>query len=373
MIRGGLIVGTKELTRRDFIGSVGMTSLLASAAIVADARDAKAASTASQDPFAYVDPELARPLRNWPGSLEAPNVRNLASLRAAGPDSPALNTPELQPRRRKVPGRSGATDVPILIIDQRPNRKNKSAVVYIHGGGYVLGSADSNLRNAQDIAQGADSLVVSVDYTLAPEAVFPTALEQNYAALAWLHQNAGQLGVDAARIAISGDSAGGGHAAALAIAARDRKEFPIAFQCLIYPMLDDRTGSTHRVPPHIGHFVWTEAANRFGWSSLLGIPAGSSSVPPGSVPARVKDLSGLPPTFIGVGSIDLFCEEDMEYAKRLALSGVRTELFVVPGAYHGFDVVARDARLSVQFREVWQSAMRRGLELRLNDESGRTA
>jgi acetyl esterase/lipase len=129
-------------------------------------------------------------------------------------------------------------------------------------------------------------------------------------------------------------------------------------------MLDDRTGSTRRVPPHIGHFVWTEAANRFGWSSLLGIPAGSSSVPSGSVPARVKDLSGLPPTFIGVGSIDLFCEEDMEYAKRLALSDVRTELLVVPGAYHGFDVVARDARLSVQFREVWQSAIRRGLELR---------
>jgi acetyl esterase/lipase len=365
MFRGGLIVGTKELTRRGFIESVGMTSLLASAAILADARNANAASTANQDPFAYVDPELAGPLRNWPGSFEAPNARNLASMRAGnGPDSPALNAPELQPRRTKVPGRSGATEIPILIIDQRPDQRNKPAVVYIHGGGYVLGSADSNLRNAQDIAQGTDSLVVSVDYKLAPEAVFPSALEQNYAALAWLHQHAGQLGVDAARIAICGDSAGGGHAAALAIAVRDRKEFSIAFQCLIYPMLDDRTGSTRRVPPHIGHFVWTEAANRFGWSSLLGIPAGSSSVPPGSVPARVKDLSGLPPTFIGVGSIDLFCEEDMEYAKRLALSGVRTELLVVPGAYHGFDVVARDARLSVQFREVWQSAIRRGLELR---------
>ena len=118
----------------------------------------------------------------------------------------------------------GATDVPILIIDQRPDQRNKPAVVYIHGGGYILGSADSNLRNAQDIAQGTDSLVVSVDYKLAPEAIFPTALEQNYAALAWLHQNAGQLGVDAARIAICGDSAGGGHAAALAIAARDRKD-----------------------------------------------------------------------------------------------------------------------------------------------------
>ena len=319
----------------------------------------------SQDPFSYVDPELAGPLRNWPGSFDAPNARNLASMRAGdGPDSLGLTAPEFQPRRTKIPGRAGAADIPVLIIDPKPDQRNKPAVLYIHGGGYILGSADSNLRNAQDIAQGTDSLVVSVDYTLAPEAKFPISLEQNYAALAWLHKNAGQLGVDAARIAVSGDSAGGGHAAQLAIAARDRKEYPIAFQCLIYPMLDDRTGSTHRVPPHIGHFVWTEAANRFGWSSLLGIPAGSASVPPGSVPARVKDLSGLPPTFIGVGSIDLFFEEDMEYAKRLALAGVRTELFVVPGAYHGFDVVARDARLSVQFRDVWQSAIRRGLELR---------
>jgi acetyl esterase/lipase len=365
MFLGGLIVGTKELTRRDFIGTVGMTSLLASVPTIADARNALVASTNNQDPFAHVEPELAGPLRKLLESFEAPNARNLASMRAADePDSPALTAPELQPRRTKVSGRSGATDVPILIIDQRPDQRNKSAVLYIHGGGYVLGSADSNLRNAQDIAQGTDSLVVSVDYKLAPEAVFPAALEQNYATLAWLHQNAGKLGVDATRIAISGDSAGGGHAAALAIAARDRKEFPIAFQCLIYPMLDDRTGSTHRVPPHIGHFIWTEAANRFGWSSLLGIPAGSSSVPAGSVPARVKDLSGLPPTFIGVGSIDLLCEEDIEYAKRLALSGVRTELLVVPGAYHGFDVVARDARLSVQFREAWQSAIRRGLALR---------
>jgi acetyl esterase/lipase len=367
MLRGGVIVGTKELTRRSFIESVGMTSLSASVAIVAGARNANAGSTANQDPFAYVDPELARPLRNWSGSFEAPNALNLASKRAGdGLNIPRLDAPELQPRRTKIPGRSGAIDVPILIIDQRPDQSNKPAVLYIHGGGYVLGSADSklNLRNAQDIAESTGSLVVSVDYKLAPEAVFPTALEQNYAALAWLHRNAGQLGVDAARIAISGDSAGGGHAAALAIAARDRKEFPIAFQCLIYPMLDDRTGSTRRVPPHIGHFVWTEAANTFGWSSLLGVPAGSSSVPPGSVPARVKDLSGLPPTFIGVGSIDLFCEEDTEYAKRLAMSGVRTELFVVPGAYHGFDIVARDARLSVQFRELWQSAIRRGLELR---------
>ena len=350
------------MNRRDFIGSVGLTSLLGSTAIVGNANNANAAPAANRDPFSYVDSELAVPLRNWQGSFEAPNSRNLASMRASdGPDSPKLDTPSLQPKRTRIAGRSGAARIPIDLIDQRPGQKNKPAVIYIHGGGYVLGSADSNLRNAQDIAQGTDCFVLSVDYRLAPEAAFPAALEDNYAALAWLHQNAGLLGVDAARIAVCGDSAGGGHAAALTIAARDRGEFPIAFQCLLYPMLDDRTGSTRHMPPHVGHFVWTEAANRFGWSSLLGVPAGSASVPVGSVPARVKDLRGLPPAFIGVGSIDLFCEEDIDYAKRLAMSGVRTELLVVPGAYHGFDIVAREARLSIQFREAWQNAVKRGL------------
>ncbi len=349
-------MGTPELTRRGFVGRAGLAPLLVSAASV---QNAQAAPAGNIDPYAYVDPELAAPLKNWPGGFDAPNAGNLAAMRARDALSPTLSAPELQPRKAKVPGRGG--DVAVLIIDPKPAQKNKPAVIYIHGGGYVLGTAGTSVRLAQEIAKSTEGLVVSVDYTLAPEAVFPTSLEQNYAALAWLHKNAGQLGVDAAKIAICGDSAGGGHAAMLAIAARDRKEFAIAFQCLIYPMLDDRTGSTHRVPSHIGHFVWTEAANKFGWSSLLGVPAGSASVPPGSVPARVKDLSGLPPTFIGIGSIDLFCEEDMEYAKRLALSGVSTELFVVPGAYHGFDIVAPDARATVQFKALWQSALRRGL------------
>ena len=243
----------------------------------------------------------------------------------------------------------------------KPGGKNRPATVYVHGGGYVLGSAATNLQLAQDIAQATQSLVVSVDYTLAPEAVFPIAREQNYAALAWVHENAQKLGVDRSRIAVMGDSAGGGHAAMLAIAARDRAQYKIAYQCLIYPMLDDRTGSTNRVPPHIGHFVWTEAANRFGWSSLLGVAAGSATVPPGAVPARTANLAGLPPTFIGVGAIDLFLAEDLEYARRLALAGVSTELLVVPGAYHGFDVVTREAKLTVQFRNAWQNALRRGL------------
>jgi len=344
------------LTRRGFVKNAAITPLLLSAAMSADGWAA-----GNFDPWSNVDPELAAALKKFPQNVEAPNARNLAALRAGDTPSSVSKAPELQPRKTTVPGPAGQKDVPVLIIDPKPGGKNRPATVYIHGGGYVLGSAGGNLQLAQDIAQATGSLVVSVDYTLAPEAVFPIAREQNYAALAWVHENAGKLGIDRNRIAVMGDSAGGGHAAMLAIAARDRGKYKIAYQCLIYPMLDDRTGSTQRVPSHIGHFIWTEAANRFGWSSLLGVPAGSASPPPGAVPARTTNLAGLPPTFIGVGDIDLFIAEDLDYAKRLALAGVSTELHVVPGAYHGFDVVTRDAKLTVQFRNAWQSALRRGL------------
>jgi acetyl esterase/lipase len=145
----------------------------------------------------------------------------------------------------------------------------------------------------------------------------------------------------------------------LAIAVRDRKEFSLVAQILIYPMLDDRTGSSRSVPAHIGAYVWTPASNRFGWSSLLGQPAGARTVPHGSVPARVSDLSRLPPTFIGTGAVDLFVEEDIQYANRLMAAGVPVELLVVPGAYHAFDLIATNAALTHEFREAQLRALRR--------------
>ncbi|HEX7694931.1 MAG TPA: alpha/beta hydrolase fold domain-containing protein, partial [Sphingomonas sp.] len=160
------------------------------------------------------------------------------------------------------------------------------------------------------------------------------------------------------RIAVMGESAGGGLAAMVAIAARDRRAIPICYQVLIYPMLDDRTGSTRHVPPFIGRIGWNEAGNRFGWSSFLGRPAGSATVPYGSVPARVPDLSDLPPAFIGVGAIDLFVDEDIAYAAGLVAAGVPTQLHVTPGAYHGFDFVAPEARVAIEFTAAWKSAIR---------------
>jgi acetyl esterase/lipase len=215
------------------------------------------------------------------------------------------------------------------------------------------------LPRLQGIATDCHCVVVSVDYRLAPETRYPGSLEDNYAALKWVHAHAEELGIDRSKIAVGGESAGGGHAASLAIHARDRNEVPIVFQLLIYPQLDDRTGSTRPAPPAIGHFMWTASNNRFAWSSLLGVPAGSSKVPVAAVPARVASVGGLPPAWIGVGAIDLFAEEDMEYARRLVHAGVATELLVVRGAYHGFDLLAPDAEASKQFSASWKSALRK--------------
>lgn len=215
------------------------------------------------------------------------------------------------------------------------------------------------IADLQRLAIKHDCVIVTVDYRLAPETQFPGSLDDNYAALKWLFNNAFELGVDRSRIAVMGGSAGGGHAAMLAIAARNRGEVPIKMQLLIAPMLDDRTGSTVQTPPWVGQFVWTAERNRFGWSSLLGVPAGSPSMPEGAVPAREKNLRHLPPTFIGVGSIDLFVGESIEYAKRLLEAGVPTELLVVPGAFHGFTRFAPDSSTAKRFDAAVDAAITR--------------
>lgn len=160
-----------------------------------------------------------------------------------------------------------------------------------------------------------------------------------------------------------GESGGGGHAALLAITARDRGEVPLVFQSLIYPMLDDRTGSTTTPAAQIGRLAWTAPSNRFGWQSFLGQAPGGAGVPAAAVPARQTDFKGLPPAFIGVGSIDLFVDEDISYAHRLIDAGVAAELIVVPGAFHGFDVIARDATIVKQFNQAKLRALQQAFTL----------
>ncbi len=347
------------LTRRDLL-SIGST--MGAATLLRGAGLAQIAPGAGplKDPISYVNPELREPLQGLLTKFPMPDL-NAATLPMQRQvetqwSFPLLSEPAVQ--EKMIEGPAGSPKIRVYVAGTSPGA-SKPAVLHIHGGGYVTGTAAAEKRPLQDLVIAHDCVGVSVDYRLAPETHFPGSLEDNYAALHWLFSNAKELGVDTKRIAIKGESAGGGHAAALAIAARDRGEIPICLQVLIYPMLDDRTGSTRHLPPYIGHYIWTESKNRFGWSSLLGVPAGSNKVPEGSVPARVADLKGLPATFIGVGSIDLFAPEDLEYARRLVLAGVPTELSLVSGAFHGFDIIVPDAAISRQFHIAWNDALKR--------------
>jgi len=180
-------------------------------------------------------------------------------------------------------------------------------------------------------------VVVSVEYRLAPEDPYPGPLEDCYTALLWTAHHVEELGIDPARLMVAGASAGGGLAAGLALLARDRGEVPISFQLLIYPMIDDRNVT---VSSHLDAVVWSRAANQLGWRAYLGVRHGTDDVPPYAAPARATDLAGLPPAFIGVGSLDVFRDEDVAYALDLLRAGVETELHVYPGAPHGFEMMA---------------------------------
>ncbi len=213
------------------------------------------------------------------------------------------------------------------------------ALLWIHGGGYVLGTAAQDDALCRRFVQALGITVASVDYRLAPEHPYPAPLEDCYTALQWL---AGLPAVDADRIAIGGASAGGGLAAALALLARDRDGVKPVFQLLVYPMIDDRSVGQHLNDP--GQRLWNATSNRFGWQAYLG-----GADPEIAAPARRTDLAGLPPAWLGVGTLDLFHDEDLDYAARLQAAGVPCEVHVVPGAFHGFDGIVAKADISKAF------------------------
>ncbi len=233
-------------------------------------------------------------------------------------------------------------ELSLLIMRPMDLPETAPAVLYMHGGAFVVGSTAAMQASNSRMAVEAGCVVVSVDYRLAPETPHPGPIEDCYAALAWLQENAPSLGVDPARIAVAGESAGGGLAAALALLARDRGEIPLVHQHLIYPMLDDRTGPD-TANPYAGEFLHSARSNRFAWSALLGQPAGSAGVSPYAAAARAETLAGLPSTYIAVGALDLFAEENLDYARRLMRAAVPTELHLYPGAYHGFELAAEAA------------------------------
>ncbi|GLY97752.1 alpha/beta hydrolase [Actinoplanes sp. NBRC 103695] len=272
---------------------------------------------------------------------------------------------------RRIPVPGGPVE-PGVTVDQqdnlfvyRPKARSvpSGALLYIHGGGYVVGHPSSYHPICSRIAAELGILVVSVNYRKAVGHPFPAGLDDCFRALTWIHEQAEALGVDPSRVAVAGDSAGGGLAAAVAQMAYDRG-VPLRFQALIYPMLDDRTVLRD---DHLGtgELVWTPASNRFGWTAYLGHRPEVEEPRPYAVPARRADLAGLAPAWIGVGDLDLFHAEDVAYAGRLQIAGVPTDLVVVPGMYHGADNFLADrSETMIAFRDDMIAALRKALVAR---------
>jgi acetyl esterase/lipase len=293
-----------------------------------------------------VDPEIRDALSFFPpfvfSAETLPELRQgMSAMQIAEPNSAVIF------QDLTIDGPAGAPPVRILVYRPRhADAAPRAGLIDIHGGGYILGTPEMSRPLHESLVLELGCVVVSVDYRLAPETRFPGAVEDCFAALKWLHRQAPELGIDPARIGVTGGSAGGGLAAAPAVYVRDRGEQLLAFQHLIYPMLDDRT--CLRDPnPHVGRLVWTDEQNHFGWSALLGAEPGSAGVSPHAAAARADDLSGLPPTYLAVGALDLFLQENLDYVSRLAYAGVPVEAHVYPGAYHGFQV-AQGSRLATQ-------------------------
>ncbi len=317
-----------------------------------------------------VDPELdpllsAFPVRAW--SLETlPTIRAdlsaavAAQLAARAPDGDVVRT-DLH-----VPGPPGAPPVAIAIY--APVGAGRGLPVYfdIHGGGFIAGSVDMKDGQYRRLVGAAGCVFISVDYRLAPETRFPGQIEDCFAALRWVAANAEARGWDGERIVLGGDSAGGGLAAALALLVRDTSDIRISHIFLNAPMLDDRP--TSRPGDFTGEFVWREDDNRFGWQCLLGENYGGSTSCY-AAPARAETLEGFPPTFLAVGALDLFLEQDLEFAKRLAVAGVPLEVHVYPGAFHGFHV-SPDAEVARRYFADQIQAIRKAFGLPTQRKTG---
>lgn len=249
--------------------------------------------------------------------------------------------PNVTSEDRTVPGPEGAPDITVRIYRPVDATGTLPGIYFIHGGGMILGDIDGEDAVATQICEQVDAVVVSVEYRLAPEHPYPAPVEDCYAGLVWMARHASELRFAPDHLAVYGGSAGGGLTIATSMLARDRGFPALRFQMPIYPMIDDRneTPSSHEITD-IG--LWDRAGNIEAWKWYLG----DGNPDQYAAPARAEDLTGLPPTFIDVGTVDLFRDEDITFAMRLMQAGVPTELHVNPGAYHAAEVFAPECELS---------------------------
>lgn len=302
-------------------------------------------------------PELREAYSQFPGFQLEENLEWSRSLVSA---PPVKRSEHVNTTSRKIPGVAGEMLVKIYEPAGR-NADKLPAMLWIHGGGYVLGHPDMDDELCECFVQTARCVVVSVDYRLAPEHPYPAAIEDCYAGLVWMTEEAESLGIDENRVAIAGASGGGGLTAALALMARDKGGPSIIFQMPLYPMLDNRniTPSSHEITEEDA--IWSRTDNLTAWNMYLGEENDVSGISSYAVPSRAENLAGLPPTYTCVGQLDLFRDETIEYVTRLAQAGVDVEFHLYPGCFHLFEIFVPEAEVSQRAVQHYMDAMARAL------------
>jgi acetyl esterase len=299
--------------------------------------------------YERIDPELLPALEAFPAlDLNRDNIVKMRALLASAPI--VASAVSVLEEEQVISTQDG--DLKVYIY-RRSRAEKQPAVLWVHGGGYILGNAQD--ERARVIADTCDCTVVSVDYRLAPEHPFPAGPNDCYAALTWMNEQAIELGIDPARIVIGGASAGAGMAAGVVLMNRDKANFPLKLQLLLYPMLDNLHATESGKLEN--HPVWKQATSFNAWEMYLnGTPGVDAN--PYAAAARAKDLSRLPPAYICVGATDLFCDEDIAYARRLDDAGVNVELSVFPGVYHAAESFVPNAKVSKRLNASFMSALK---------------
>lgn len=311
------------------------------------------------DFISRVNPELREGLITTP-VIQLPD--DLVMARQM-PIPPTWNSKFVQITERFVSGGDGQEMLVKIYEPAQRDQTKLPAVLWIHGGGYVLGHPNGEDSLCENFVEAVNCTVISPDYRLAPEHPYPAAIEDCYATLVWMTNSAEELNIDLTRIAIGGGSAGGGLTAALALMARDKGGPAICFQMPLYPMIDDRNITFSSTEIGDKQAVWYTSNNLVAWSMYLGEHA-NGETSPYAAPTRAEDMSELPPTYTCVGQLDPFRDETIDYVTRLAQAGVAVEFHLYPGCFHAFEHIVPNAEISQRAKNEYINALKGALSFK---------